>query len=81
MEEKQLGRKLATTSESLKKVLEELRKFLKVPKKETAEQKATRELEVTAAKVKAMEANPVHTITISACYDLFRQLLADDPQV
>ena len=81
MDEKKLRGKLATTSESLKKVLEELKKFLKVPKKNTAEQKATRELEATVAKVKATEANAVHAIAIGACYDLFRQLLADDHQV
>jgi hypothetical protein len=50
MNEKKLDKKLASTSESLKKVLGELKKFLKVPKNESAEQKATRELEVTATK-------------------------------
>jgi hypothetical protein len=81
MDKKKLGGKLATTSEFLKKILKELKKFLKVPKKESVEQKVTRELEVTATKVKATEASAVHAIAIGACYDLFCQLLADDPQV
>ena len=81
LDKKKLRGKLGTASESLKKALEELKKFLKVPKKETPEQKVTGELEVTAAKVKATEANTVHAIAIGACYDLFHQLLADDPQV
>ena len=38
-------------------------------------------LEVAATKVKLTKANAVHAIAIGACYDLFRQLLADDPQV
>jgi hypothetical protein len=45
-------------------VLEELKKFLMVPKRETSEQKVTQELEVTAAKVKAMKAHAVHAIAI-----------------
>ena len=39
MEEKKLGKKLATISESLKKVLEDLKKHSKIPKKESMEQK------------------------------------------
>ncbi len=72
MGEKKLGKKLTTTSESLKKVLKKLKKFLKVPKRESAEQKVAGELEVTTAKVKATEAKAVHTIAIGSCYDLFR---------
>jgi hypothetical protein len=40
----------------------------------------TRELEVASTKVKLAEATTIHTIAIQACYNLFRQLLADDPQ-
>ena len=80
LDKKKLRGKLGTASESLKKALEELKKFLKVPKKETPEQKVTWDLEVTAAKVKATEANTVHVIAIGACYNLFHQLLADDPK-
>jgi hypothetical protein len=39
MEEKKLGKKLGTISESLKKVLEDLKKHYKIPKKESMEQK------------------------------------------
>ena len=78
---KKLLGKLNVASESLKKVLEEMKKFLKVPKRETPEQKVMWELEVTAAKVTLTEANAVHTIASGACYDLFCQLLVNDPQV
>ena len=57
-----------------------MKKFLNVPKRETPELKVVWELEVTATKVKLTEASTVHTIAIGACYDLFRQRLADDPQ-
>jgi hypothetical protein len=63
-----------------KKLLEDLKKFLKVPKKEVAENKVTRELEVAATKVKLKEVTAIHAIAIQARYDLFRQLLADDPR-
>ena len=39
----------------------------------------TREVELAATKVKLEEATTIHTIAIQACYDLFRQLLVDDP--
>ena len=38
------------------------------------------ELEVAATKVKLSEATAIHAIAIQACYNLFRQLLADDPR-
>ena len=63
-----------------KKLLEDMKKFLKVSKKQTPENKVTRELEVAATKVKLAEATGIHTITIQTCYDLFRQLLSDDPR-
>ena len=81
MDEKQLRGQLGVTSEALKKVLKIMKKFLNVPKRETLEQKVTQKLEVAATKVKLTEANAVHAIAIGACCDLFRQLLADDPQV
>jgi hypothetical protein len=62
-----------------KKLLEDLKKFLKVSKREAVENKVTRELEVAATKVKLEEATAIHAIAIQACYDLFCQLLADDP--
>ena len=41
-----------------------MKKFLKVPKKETPENKVTRELEVAATKVKLAEATAIHAIAI-----------------
>ena len=58
-----------------------MKKFLKVPKRETPENKLARELEVAGTKVKLTKVSAVHTTTIRAFYDLFCQLLADDPQV
>jgi hypothetical protein len=81
LDDKKLRGQLDVTSEALKNVLKIMRKFLNVLKRETQELKVARELELTATKVKLMEANAVHAIAIRACYDLFRQLLADDPQV
>ena len=81
LDKKKLRGKLSTASKSLKKALEEVKKFLKVPKKVTPERNVTRKLEVTTTKVKSTKANAVHAVAIGACYDLFRQLLADDPQV
>ncbi len=62
-----------------KKLLKDFRKFLKIPKKKAAENKVMRELEVATTMVRLVEATPIHAIAIQACYDLFRQLLADDP--
>jgi hypothetical protein len=56
------------------------KKFSKAPKKEVAKNKVTREVELAATKVKLVEATAIHVITIQACYDLFCQLLADDPR-
>ncbi len=81
MGEKKLREKLNVVTKERKKLLEEMKKFLKVPKREAPELKVVRELEVAATRVKLMEASTVHVIAIGACYDLFRQLLADDPQV
>ena len=78
---KKLRTNLDVATEECKKVLEEMKKFLKVPKRETPELKVVWELEVTATKVKLKEADTVLAIAIGACYDLFRQLPADDPQV
>ncbi len=63
-----------------RKLLEELKKFSKAPKKEVAENKVKREVELAATKLKLVEANAIHAIAIQACYDLFRKLLADDPR-
>jgi hypothetical protein len=78
--EKNLPVPLDVATVDQKMLLEDMKKFLKVPKKEIAENKVTRELEVAATKVKLAEATAIHAIAIQACYDLFRQLLADDPR-
>ena len=81
LDEKNLCVPLDVATVEHKKRHEDMKKFLKVPKKETSENKVTRELEVAATKVKLTEATMIHAIAIQACYDLFYQLLADDPQV
>ncbi len=77
---KNLRVSLGVATVDQKKLLEDLKKFLKVPKREATENKVTRELEVAATKVKLKEATAIHPIAIQACYDLFHQLLADDPR-
>ena len=62
-----------------KKLLEDFKKFSKAPKREVAENKVMREVELAATKVKLEEVTAIHTIAIQACYDLFCQLLEDDP--
>ncbi len=78
--EKNLHVPLDIATVDQKKLLEDLKKFLKVPKKEAAENKVTRELEVANTKVKLAEATAIYAIAIQACYDLFCQLLTDDPR-
>ena len=78
---KNLRANLNVATGERKKLHEEMKKSLKVPKREAPELKVVQELEVAATKVKLKEASTVHTIAIGACYGLFRQLLADDPQV
>ena len=78
--EKNLRAPLNVAIVDRKKLLEDLKKFLKVPKRETAENKVEQELEDDVTKVKLVEATAIHAIAIQACYDLFRQLLADDPR-
>ncbi len=63
-----------------KKLLKDFKKFSKALKREVAENKVTREVELAATKVKLEEATAIHAIAIQACYDLFCQLLADDPR-
>ena len=45
------------------------------------DKKAERQLELAAAKLRSSEAHANHAHAIGVCYDLFRQLLADKPQV
>jgi hypothetical protein len=76
---KELRAPLDTATVERKKLLEEFKKFAKAPKKEVAENKVTRKEALAATKMKLVEATAIHAITIQACYDLFRKLLADDP--
>jgi hypothetical protein len=77
---KELRAPLDAATVEQRKLLKEFKKFSKAPKKEVAENKVTREVEVAATKVKLVEATAIHAIAIQACYDLFRKLLADDPR-
>ena len=81
MEEKKLNEVLDVAKQTLTKVQEEVKRHSKVPKRESVEQKAERKLELVAANTQLVEAKVEHGSTIGACYDLFRQLLADEPQV
>ena len=78
---KKFDEKLLACSETLKGALEDLKKPSKVPKSESAEQKAECELELAACNEKSTEAYTKHAKAIGVCNDLFRQLLADEPQV
>ncbi len=77
--EKELRTPLDAATGVRKKLLENFTKFSKASKKEPSENKVTREVELAATKVKLVEATAIHGIAIQACYDLFCQLLADDP--
>jgi hypothetical protein len=77
---KELRAPLDAATVERKKLLEDFKKFSKVPKKEVVENKVTQEVELAATKVKLVEATAIHAIAIQACYDLFRQLLVDDPR-
>ncbi len=62
--EKNLRAPLDVATMDQKKLLEDLKKFTKVSKKEAAENKVRRELEVSTIKVKLVEATTIHTIAI-----------------
>jgi hypothetical protein len=59
----------------------DLKRPYKVPKRESKDQKAERELELSACKEKLEDAYAKHTEAIGVHYDLFHQLLVDEPQV
>ncbi len=73
--------KVLAYADVLKRTVEDLKKPSKIPKKETGDQKAERELELAACKEKYEVAYTKHADVIGVHYDLFRQLLADEPQV
>ena len=66
LDKKKLRTNLDIATEKCKKVIEEMKKFLKVPKRETPELKVVRELEVTATKVKLTKASAVQAIAFGA---------------
>ena len=80
LSEKELRAPLDVATEVRKKLLKDFKKFSKAPKKELTENKVTPEVELAATKVKLVEATTIHAIAIQVCYDLFRQLLVDDPR-
>jgi hypothetical protein len=73
--------KLLACFKTLKRAIEDLKKPSKVPKRESKDQKAERELELAACKVKSEDAYAKHAEAIGVHYNLFRQLLSDKPQV
>jgi hypothetical protein len=77
---KNLRTPLDVATVDCKKLLEDFKKFSKVPKKEFMENKVTREVELAPTKVKLAEVTAIHAIASQACYDLFHQLLVDDPR-
>jgi hypothetical protein len=79
--ENKFDEKLLACSKTLKRAIEDLKKPSKVPKRESADQAAERVLEIAACKVKSDDAYTKHAKAIGVHYDLFRQLLADEPQV
>ena len=81
VDKKKLNKKLLACSKALKRALKCLKKPSKVPKRESPEQKAERELELAACNEKSDAAYIDHAKAISVHNDLFRQLLADKPQV
>ena len=67
--------------ETLTKVQEEVKKLFKFPKKESKEANAEQEIKLVATDLRFAEANVGYGSAIGACYDLFCQLLAEEPQV
>jgi hypothetical protein len=73
--------KLLACAKTLKGTLEDLKKPSKIPKKESEDEKAERQLELATCKLKYTEAYAKHPKVIGVCYDLFCQLLEDESQV
>ncbi len=68
-------------ADALKRAAEDLRNPSKIPKREAEDQKAERKLELAACNEKYEVAYTKHAEAIGMHYDLFHQLLADEPQV
>ncbi len=73
--------KVLACADALKRAVEDLKKPSKIPKRESEDQKAESELELAACQEKYNVTYAKHTEAIGMHYDLFRQLLADEPQV
>jgi hypothetical protein len=79
--ENKFDKKLLACSETLHRAIKDLKKPSKVPKRESVDQAAERKLELAACKVKSDAAYAEHAKAIGVHYNLFHQLLADEPQV
>ncbi len=79
--ERKSGLKVLACADTLKRAIEDLKKPSKIPKRESEDQKAERELELAACNEKYDVMYAKHAEAIGVHYDLFRQLLADEPQV
>ena len=79
--EKKFDKKLLACAKTLKEALEDLKKPFKIPKKESKDEKAEHKLELAACKLKSAEAYAEHAKVIGVCYNIFHQLLEDEPQV
>ena len=79
--ERKSDAKVQACADVLKGTVEDLKKPSRIPKRETDDQKAERELELAACKAKYDVAYSKHADAIGVHYDLFRQLLSDEPQV
>ncbi len=78
LDSQKLHPQLDAATLGFKKLQEDVKKLSKTPKRETADEKVTRENDLSIAKLELVEATAVHAIAIQALYDLFRKLLADD---
>ena len=78
---KKFAEKLLACAETLAGALEDLKKPSKIPKRESEDENTERELELAACKLKSAAAYAKNAKAIGVCYDLFRQLLEDKPQV
>ncbi len=73
--------KVLACANTLKRAVEDLKKSSKIPKRESEDQKAEREFELAACQEKYDVAYAKHAEAIDVHYDLFCQLLVDEPQV
>ena len=79
MDDQKLRAPLDAVTKERKILLENVKRFSKVPKRESPEDKVIREEDLAVTKLELEEATAVYATAIQACYDLFCKLLADDP--